>query len=93
MLNKVVIEIVNLVVHKEYRRSGVGSLLLDKVISRKNCKNLLASVRESNLSAQLFFKKKGFVLIGTKQGYFKTRYKDVLETEDAYLFSKSVDTM
>jgi ribosomal-protein-alanine N-acetyltransferase len=62
-LHKNKLVIINLGVDPKYRRKGVGTQLINKLISKLSPdrrKSLIAEVRESNLAGQLFFKSNKF---------------------------------
>lgn len=82
-----VLEIVNLVVHQDYRRCGVASLLLEKLATRR-CSAMQTYVRETNLEAHLFFKKQNFLATGVKHRYFEDHVFGKVKFEDAYHFKK-----
>jgi len=81
-LHKHKLHILNFGVHPRWRRQGIGSLMIAKLFSklsthRRTCITL--EVRESNLDAQLFFRKQGFLGIKVLRGFFEDT------GEDAYL--------
>lgn len=81
-LNANSLTILNLAVGKDYRRQGCGKLLIDKMISKLlpgKREALIATIRESNLPAQLFFKKMGFYATAILNKPFDEN------DEDAYL--------
>ena len=81
-LHKTRLHIINLAVHPDYRRRGVGNQMVEKLISklsRQRRDKILLEVRETNLDAQLFFKQAGFMAISVLRDF----YDDT--TEDAYL--------
>ena len=86
--SKGVLEIVNLVVHQDYRRRGVASLLLEKLYTRSHWSSVQTYVRETNLNAHLFFKKQGFLATGVKHRYFEDHVFEKVNFEDAYHFKK-----
>ena len=56
-------DITNVAVHPEYRKQGVGNLLIDNLITlckENNINSLTLEVRESNIPAQSLYKKHGF---------------------------------
>jgi len=56
--------IANICVHVEYRRRGVASCILTSVLKRMRKEGFAASeleVRQTNMDAQLFYKKFGFI--------------------------------
>jgi ribosomal-protein-alanine N-acetyltransferase len=81
-LHKNRLHILNFAVCPEFRRRGVGNSMINKLVSklshgRRN--RILLEVRETNLSAQLFFRTAGFLAINVLRDF----YDDT--TEDAYL--------
>jgi ribosomal-protein-alanine N-acetyltransferase len=81
--SKSVLKILNLVVHQDFRRQGIASLLMDRLMTRKEWTSMEVFVRESNLNAQLFFKSHGFLATGVHRNYFETN-----KVEDAFHFRK-----
>jgi ribosomal-protein-alanine N-acetyltransferase len=81
-LNKNRIQLLNFAVLPEMRRQGIGTQIIRKLIgkiSRQNRTRILLELRETNLAAQLFFRKNGFWAISVLRDYYE-------ETpEDAYL--------
>ncbi len=78
--------ILSIAVKKEFRRKGIGSLLLGEVLNRlrkKGCKKVYLEVRVSNIPAIFLYKKFGFVCKGIIRKYY-------LNGEDAYLFEKEL---
>lgn len=74
--------ILNLAVHPDCRRQGVGVRLVGRLIGKLSAHRrtkILVKVRESNLPAQLFFAAQGFRAVRVLRGF----YKD--SDEDAYL--------
>lgn len=62
-LHKAKLHILNFAVHPHYRRGGVGGLMVSKLISKLSTHrrtSITLEVRETNLSAQLFWKVCGF---------------------------------
>jgi ribosomal-protein-alanine N-acetyltransferase len=82
-LHKGTIHLINIAVDPEFRRHGIGSQMVRSVINKlpqQKREAIILSVRESNLSAQLFFKRIGFHAVGVDRKFFE----DV--NEDAYNF-------
>lgn len=76
------LHILNFAVRKEFRRMGVGSQMMEKLVSKLSYgrrDRIVLEVRETNLDAQLFFKKQTFRAIDVLRDY----YEDTIE--DAYL--------
>lgn len=86
------IHLLNLVVHPDYRRLGIGTYLLGRinVVFANLFDVIIADVRESNLSAQLFFRENGFLAKRVTRGYFQDFYAEHTEIEDAYSFRKEL---
>lgn len=84
-LRRYSIEIIDVAVHPCEQRQGVARELIDNrkraLIDKRT--RLLATVRESNLSAQLFLRSQGFRCFG------KTNWDENWD-EDAYIFRYSI---
>ncbi|MFO0941070.1 MAG: ribosomal protein S18-alanine N-acetyltransferase [Pirellulales bacterium] len=81
-LHKNRLHLLNFAVNPNLRRSGIGSAMMDKLagkLSSDRRNRIVLEVRETNLDAQLFFKKLGFRAISVLRDF----YEDT--TEDAYL--------
>jgi ribosomal-protein-alanine N-acetyltransferase len=81
-LHKARLRILNFAVCPEARRHGVGNQMVQRLVdklSQQRRKEILLEVRETNLSAQMFFKKQGFRAVHVLRGH----YDDT--TEDAYV--------
>lgn len=81
--------LMNLGIKPCYQRHGIGSMLVDRLASKLaegKREKLVAEVRETNVDAQLFFKKCGFKCVKTMRGYY-----DEVPGEDAYLFERRLD--
>lgn len=62
-LQKTQIQILNFAVHPDYRKSGIGSQLVEKLIGKLSSERrtrLILEVRDRNLTAQVFFRSLGF---------------------------------
>lgn len=81
-LHKTRLHVLNFCVHPRVRRRGVGSRMVEKLVGKLSSQRrtrLVLEVRETNLSAQLFFRKLGFRAVNVLHDF----YEDT--TEDAYL--------
>jgi ribosomal-protein-alanine N-acetyltransferase len=81
-LNKNRIQVLNLAVDAEFRRRGVGTQMIAKLIGKLSSQRrtrIALEVRETNLAAQLFFRSSGFRAISVLRNF----YEDT--PEDAYL--------
>ena len=69
--------ITNIVVRKDFRKLGIGSLLLEKLISI--CKNLESinsvtlEVNEDNITAQKLYEKFNFKVLGKRKNYYNNK--------------------
>jgi ribosomal-protein-alanine N-acetyltransferase len=81
-LNKTRLHMLNFAVAVDYRRRGVGSQMVAKLIGKLSAQRrtrVVLEVRETNLAAQLFFRENGFRAVSVLRAY----YEDT--PEDAYL--------
>lgn len=66
-------DIMNIVIKKSYRNNGIGSFLLENLISYAkniNLNSLTLEVDENNLSAIHLYNKFGFINIGIRKKYY-----------------------
>lgn len=81
-LHRTRLHVLNFAVARSHRRLGIGTLMMEKLISKlspeRRCQIVL-EVRETNLPAQLFFRSLNF----RATSVLKDFYQDT--TEDAYL--------
>ena len=76
----------NIAVHPDQRRKGIGSQLLKTIFEigkEIKCKNIFLEVRESNISAQDFYRKFGFANTLTQKQYYH-------DGEDALILEKEL---
>lgn len=76
------LHVLNFAVHPDFRRRRVGNQMLNKLagkLSPQRRSRIMLEVRETNLSAQLFFRDQGFRAVSLLRDF----YEDT--TEDAYL--------
>lgn len=81
-LHKAKLRIMNFAVHPDWRRHTVGSQMVAKLISKLSSHRrtrITLEIRESNLTAQLFYSKQGFKATRVLRNF----YDD--SGEDAYL--------
>ncbi len=85
------LDILELAVHSEYRRIGVGRMLVGLAWSRLATKNFLRTltvvVRESTLFAHCFFRELGFKAVKTLRNHFPNT------GEDGYVFVRRRDDL
>lgn len=79
-------QVMQLAVDQGYRRMGIANKLLQMLMDEKNDMDvLMLEVRASNLGAQLFYAKLGFVEVGRRPNYYtKTSTKP---REEAAMFA------
>lgn len=66
-------DITNIAVHPNYRKQGIGSLLMDNLIAlckENNINSLTLEVRESNRPAQNLYKKHEFKEEGIRKNFY-----------------------
>jgi [ribosomal protein S18]-alanine N-acetyltransferase len=81
-LHKNRLHILNFAVHAEFRRRGVATGMIRKLVGKlspQRRNRILLEIRETNLAAQLFFREAGFRAISVLRDF----YED--SPEDAYL--------
>ena len=67
-------DIMNIVVKKNFRNNGIGSLLLENLINLSkslNVSSLSLEVNEKNISAISLYKKFNFKEVGKRKNYYK----------------------
>jgi ribosomal-protein-alanine N-acetyltransferase len=67
------LDLASCAIHPDYRRSGIGSLLLNEteIMSRKfGIRKIYLEVRKSNASAQAFWQKMGFEILDILPGFY-----------------------
>lgn len=77
-------DIMNIVVKKDFRNQGIGSLLLKELINLSkslNVKNLFLEVNEKNTPAILLYNKFGFKKISTRKNYYKDNNAIVMKLD------------
>lgn len=68
-------ELMNIVVNKASRHSGIGTLLLNKLLEickGKNLDSIFLEVNEKNLNAQKLYKNFGFETISIRKNYYNS---------------------
>ena len=83
-LHKHHLHLINLAVEPRNQRAGVGTALMDKLVSklsRERRNRILTEVSEDNTDAHLFFKACGFVATEVVNNWFGNE-------RDAYLFER-----
>jgi ribosomal-protein-alanine N-acetyltransferase len=78
-LHKAKLHILNFAVHPHYRRVGVGSQMVSKLISKLSSHRrtrITLEVRETNLPAQLFFRAQGFKATRVLRAFYEDSGED-----------------
>ena len=78
-------DMMNIAVHPDYRKQGIGYALIECLIAalkEKNVISLCLEVRVSNESAIGLYSKMGFAVVGKRPGYYRN------PREDAYIMRK-----
>jgi ribosomal-protein-alanine acetyltransferase len=74
-------ELENIVVAPELRSQGMGSRLLNELLSlarETNSQSVFLEVRESNIAARKLYEKAGFEPIGRRKSYYSDPVEDAL---------------
>lgn len=75
------IDILSIVVKKEYQRQGIAKNLLSFIMDfgkENHIEQCFLEVRESNLGAQMLYESFGFSLISTRKGYYSDTHENAL---------------
>lgn len=73
--------ITNIAVHPDFRKAGIGSMLLTALIETaqiEGAKDLTLEVRKNNIEARMLYEKFGFVVEGVRKGYYSDNHEDAL---------------
>lgn len=79
--------ITNIVVKKDKRNSGIGSILLKNLINLAislNMKNITLEVNESNIYAIKLYNKFGFKKLGIRKKYYNNSENAIIMTKNFY---------
>jgi len=89
-------EIGNLAVAPQWRAGGLGSSLLDEVISHsdeRGIRMLFLEVRESNAVARRLYASRGFVEIGRRSRYYRRPVEDAIVLRRSVSLNQLKDKM
>lgn len=73
--------ILNLAVHKDYRRLGIATELVKDIIedlSENECRVIFLEVRDSNEAAKRIYSEFNFTIIGTRKNYYISPVEDAV---------------
>ena len=73
--------VTNLAVHPDYRRRGLGEVLMRCLLARARAagaRRMTLEVRKSNHAAQKLYEKLGFKGVGYRKGYYSDNKEDAL---------------
>jgi len=90
-LHKAKLHILNFAVHPGFRRGGVGTQMVVKLISKLSNHRrtrITLAVRERNLTAQLFFRAQGFRAVRVLRSYYEDSGEDAFLMQ--YAFAEDV---
>jgi len=93
-LHKSKLHILNFAVHPGFRRIGVGSQMVAKLISKLSSHRrtrIPLAVRETNLPAQLFFRSQGFKAVRVLRAYYQDSGEDAFLMQYAFTDDASED--
>ena len=74
-------DVMNVAVRPEYRRRGVGQILVEALCTHLHnidCESLTLEVRASNAPAIALYEKLGFVQVGRRPNYYRDPKEDAL---------------
>lgn len=86
-LNKTRLHVLNFAVAPEYRRLGVGSQMVAKLIGKLSVKRrnrIVLEIRETNLAGQLFFRRLGFHATAVMRNFYEETNEDAYRMEYAH---------
>lgn len=89
-LHKVKLQVLNFAVHPEFRRQSVGHQMMAKLVGKLSSHRrtrILLSLRETNLSAQLFSRVEGFRATEVLREFFEDTGEDAYVMQ--YYFDES----
>ena len=82
------LEILNIVISKQFQGRGLGGYLLENILGQKEITKTTdqwLEVRSGNLAAQALYHKTGFSVVGKRRGYYTRSGKP----EDALIMQRS----
>jgi ribosomal-protein-alanine N-acetyltransferase len=91
-LHKTRIHVLNFAVAPGFRRKGVGSQMIAKLIGKLSTQRrsrIVLEVRETNLDAQLFFRSNGFRAVSVLHSYYDDTPEDAYVMQYRYRVEKA----
>jgi len=88
------IHVLNFAVASDYRRRGVGTQMVAKLIAKLSSQRrsrIVLEVRETNLPAQLFFRESGFRAVSVLRAYYHDTPEDAYLMQYRYRSEKAVE--
>ena len=95
-LNKSRVQILNFAAAADYRRLGVGTQMVTKLIGKLSAQRrnrITLEVRETNLPAQLFFRNCGFRAVSVLREFYEDTPEDAYLMQYRYRTEKPVPVM
>lgn len=89
-LHKTRLHVLNFAVSPAFRQRGIGRQMMSKLmakLSQQRRSRLLLEVRETNLSAQLFFRQLGFRAVSVLRGFYEDTPEDAYVMQYRYRMS------
>lgn len=83
-LHKNKLHILNFAVHPDWRRVSIGTQMVERLISKLSshrCPRITLELRETNLHAQLFFRKQKFLSTGVLRAFYEDSGEDAIPME------------
>ena len=74
-------EIMNIVVKKDFRKKGIGEILLNKIIEisqKLGCEKIFLEVNEKNIPALKLYGNAGFKRVGIRKKYYENKYDAII---------------
>ena len=75
------VHIISIAVRRNFRRQGIGELLLQKALQQSRTykfNEVTLEVRKSNTAAKNLYAKYGFQMVGIRKEYYKDNFEDAL---------------
>ena len=89
-------DILNIVIHKDFKRKGFGSNLIAKLtkeLNKKKIKTIFIEVRKSNLSAISFYLSLGFKEISIRKNYYSKNSNELSIREDGIMMRLEISQL